>query len=243
MRKKKTQEGREYIFSKDPQVEILAMRIINKLKDIEVRPMMTMGEKLQRASELYLEENIHQNGLMVFNRPIVLGHHESEEDRVRHWFNEAIKAILKTSNNKEKSAVINIVNEKSNGKGLTIYKDAGGSFILKGILSPSVMIISPQDYSKLNEIVKEDSGVSIGELSCQEFYALQDQLARKQYQAQSLLPSLRSGVLPDHYKNLDKQQIKEQKKLISGLIKDEEKRRKLPKDNSSSTISVFDGIE
>jgi len=239
MKKKWTKEGMSYYISRDAGVEKLAFGIIECLKKVETTSTMTMEEKLMEASYIYLEENLNDDRQMIFNRPSVVGHTESEEEKVRHWFNEAIIAILKVIKNKETKLNLKFVEEKSNGKGLTRYKTAGGDFVLKGILSPTIMFLSRPDYLKMDEMVKEKAGIHLNELNCQEFYRLQTDLANNKNEITKTLPSLRSGFLPDDYKKQNKTQKKE-KDIFTQLLREEKQKR--PRDNSSSTMNIFDGI-
>jgi len=234
-----TEDGRPYLFSKDYQVEVLATKLITLLREIPHNPNTTLEKRLIEASYLYLEMNLYKNKLMIFDRPIVLGHGETEEERVRYWFNEAIQSILKATGNNDKELNLKFVEEKSNGKGLTRYKTAGGDFVLKGILSPTIMFLSRPDYLKMDEMVKEKAGIHLNELNCQEFYRLQTDLANNKNEITKTLPSLRSGFLPDDYKKQNKTQKKE-KDIFTQLLREEQQKR--PRDNSSSTMNIFDGI-
>ena len=241
MKKKWTQDGKQYYISSDSGVENLAMKIIEYLKDVKHSSTMTMEDKLWKASYLYLESILNEDKAMVFTRPITLGHHETETQRVEHWFNEAIKAILKTIKNKDKSKTINIVDEKDNGKGLKRYKDADGTFILKGILSPSVMVISSPDYSKLNDMVKSELKMGLNELDCQQFYRLQSDLANNKEETKKLFPTIKSGYLPDDYNNKKELSVDELK-LFTQLTLHEKEHTRVSKriKKMNQTIDVFD---
>jgi len=63
-----------------------------------------------------------------------------------------------------------ITDEKSNGLGLTVMKNIHGSFLLKGILSPEVIEVTPKQYLDLDEYINETMGKGIKDLTCQEFY-------------------------------------------------------------------------
>ena len=239
MKKKTTQDGRTYFFSKDIQIETLASKIILLLKEVKHNPTMTQKEKLEEARDLYIEYNLFDDKAMRFNRPIVLGHSETEEERVRHWTTEAIKAILKAIDNRETKLNADFINHKSNGKGVDIYKHSNGTFVIKSIFSPYSILVSSLDYTKLDEIVNKEWNMGIKDLTGQEFYQLcYDLRTINRATILKLLPSYGSGYLPDNYKHPSLEQVMGETKLLTSLSRLKQKDKRI--DNSSSTMDVFD---
>ena len=98
MKKKWTKEGVPYYFSTDQGLDKLALSIINFMKMADITPTMTMGERLWGAAYEYVKYNLDDQRQMVFSRPTLLDPTETEMDRVLHWCEEAINAILKSIN-------------------------------------------------------------------------------------------------------------------------------------------------
>ena len=241
MKKKWTKEGIPYYFSTDQGLDKLALSIINFMKMADITPTMTMGERLWGAAYEYVKYNLDDQRQMVFSRPTLLDPTETEMDRVLHWCDEAINAILKSINNKETRLNTKFVEEKNNGKGLTRFKTAGGDFILKGLFSPTIMLLSPQDYRKLNEIVKDKLKINLNELTGQQFYRLQSDIANNKREMLKTLPSLKSGFLPDNW-DKTKTKIETQKELFVQLMRNETSKDKaVPR--TTNTLDVFDNIE
>ena len=241
--KKKWTDNRPYYYSKDAGIDDLAMKIVEHLKEVDNQANTTRIENLELAAISYLENNLTNDKLMVFTRPITLGHHESEEERVRHWLNEAIKAILDTINCKEKRRWIKILNETNNGKGITLYKDHTDTLLLKGILSPHTISISSSEYTKMDEMIKDRFGISIKDMDYQQFYRLQSDMRFNSKEFKQLLRTLSFEVYPDDMgKVIDRQEA--EKNLFpqfQRMIQERGERERVKK--MSSTMSVFDGIE
>lgn len=229
-----------YYISRDAGVEKLAGGIIDCLKKVNTTSRMTMEERLVEASLIYLEENLNDDRQMIFNRPSVVGHYETEDEKVRHWMNEAILAILKAVKNKDIKLNADFINEKSNGKGLTIYRHSNGTLVLKSIFSPHSILIASEDYPRLDQIVNDEWDKMVKDLNGQEFVQLEyDLRCIPRTEITKLLPSYSTGYLPDNYKDSDFEKEIENRKLLTPLNRKQEKK---VIDNSSSTMSVFDGI-
>ena len=241
--KKKWTENRPYYYSKDSGIDDLAVKIVEHIKEIHPYANPTLPENLERAAESYLENNLTNDNLMIFTRPIVLGHTSTEEERVRHWIGEAIKAILRILNNKETKRYIKIVDRSINEGGVGVYKDNTGTLILKGTLSPHTLTLSPLDYGKLNNMIKEEIGVDIKDMDFQQFYQIQNDIRMNFHIFRKEIPSLRFEVFPDNLENRVINNVKLDKKRFPSfqkMMNDRGERERVKK--MSSTMSVFDGI-